>query len=179
MPAELGCIHLNRLTFHHPPHALSHALVEPRFSRLVAGMSEEGIACHLPAQKCQRAPVERIHIIQNTLSQCSHNPSIIRPWLSLHPIVTWSRRSHSWQELTRKAWAGSPVGNREASGSTPEQNALGNQERTREMGSTERARSVCSCLPRCNALPRQSPLKQGASGEERNATGIASCVQFR
>ena len=53
---------------------------------------------------------------------------------------TWSRRSHSWQELTREAWAGSPAGNRKASRSTPEQNALGNQERARDMGNRQAPR---------------------------------------
>ena len=67
---------------------------------------------------------------------------------------------------------------REASRSTPEPNALGNQERTRAWAAPSRRGAyahACWGALHCQTVT----LKQGARGKERNTTGITSCVQFR
>ena len=92
------------------------------------------------------------------------------------------KKRHIRENATREAWAGSPAGNREASRSIPEQNALGNQGSGSGTWAAPRrqgayAHACRGALPLC----RQSP-EQEAWGRERTQLPVGTegdcCSQF-
>ena len=93
--------------------------------------------------------------------------------------ATWSRRSHSWQEPTREAWTETSAGNREASRSIPEQNALENQGGGSGTWAAPRRRGAYAhacrgALPLCKTVT----FETGSMGKRGNTTGITSCAQL-
>ena len=89
------------------------------------------------------------------------------------------RRSHSWKKLL-----GKPGLDHQQATERPARAPLSRTpwESRSGPGSWAAPRRQGAYAHACQGalqLSRQSPLKQGPRGRERNATGITSCVQFR